>query len=161
MRPLASQPAAFIQHPAAVAVRLCTTSDHDSLGMDLVAHGRGGVCVPSALGYQPGTPLQVRVSVDGSELSYRGLVLWRRSRRRAFELGLAFATADAAFRARMIEQLCHIDAYRQRALARGRSLDFEDAAAEWIDRYSGSFPQIGGCGGSIPWRQTQPAVAVG
>ncbi|MDH3451762.1 MAG: PilZ domain-containing protein [Gammaproteobacteria bacterium] len=161
MKALASESNAFIQHPDAVAARLCITSDHDSLGMDLIAHGQGGVCVPSQLGYQPGTPLQVRVCVSDRELRYHGLVLWRRARRQAFELGLGFATDDAAFRARMVEQLCHIEAYRQRAVAAGRMLDFEGAAREWIARYSSGFPQIGGCCPSIPWRQAQPTVAVG
>lgn len=129
--------------------------------MDVLAHGRGGVCVPSPLGYQPGTPLQVRVSLDGTEMRYHGLVLWRRAGPGAFELGLGFATDDAAFRARMVEQLCHIEAYRQCAVAQGRLLDFEDAAHEWIARYSSRFPQIGGCCASAPWRHAQPAVAVG
>ena len=160
MHVLAGQSDAFIQHPDAVQTRLCVTSDHATLGMDLVAHGHGGVCVPSTLGYQPGTPLQVRVSLEGRELRYHGLVMWRRSRRQAFELGLGFATDDAAFRARMIEQLCHIEAYRQRALAAGRALEFERAAEEWIARYSEEFPQIGGCCDSMPGRQPQPAVAV-
>jgi len=147
------QPHAFIQHPPAVRVRLCVTADQDIPGMDLLAHGRGGVCVPSPLGYQPGTPLQVRVSLDGTEMRYHGLVLWRRAGPGAFELGLGFATDEGAYRARLIEQLCHIEAYRQRAAARGEELDFEVAAARWIARYSGGFPQIGGCRNQLPTDQ--------
>jgi hypothetical protein len=161
MHALASQSNAFIQHPEAIPARLCVTSSHDTLGMDLVAHGQGGVCVPSVLRYQPGTPLQVRVFVGGRELRYEGLVLWRRTCRQGFELGLGFATDDAAFSARMIEQLCHIEAYRQHAIAAGEALDFDRAAEQWIARYSDGFPQIGGCGGSMSSRQTQPVVAVG
>ena len=128
-------------------------ADRHIPGMDMLAHGRGGVCVPSPLGYQPGTPLQVRVRLDGSELRYHGLVLWRRAGGGAFELGLGFATDESAFRARIVEQLCHIEAYRQRALARGETLDFEGAAARWIARYSNGFPQIGGCRGQFPTDQ--------
>ena len=47
MNALATQSNAFIQHPEAIPARLCVTSGHDTLGMDLVAHGQGGVCVPS------------------------------------------------------------------------------------------------------------------
>jgi hypothetical protein len=161
MNALASQSNAFIQHPDTIPARLCVTSGHDTLGMDLIAHGRGGVCVPSVLRYQPGTPLQVRVDVGERELRYDGLVLWRRTRRQRFELGLGFATDAAAFRARMIEQLCYIEAYRRRVMAAGQSLDFERAAEQWIARYSDGFPQIGGCCGSVSSRQTQPGVAVG
>lgn len=150
----------FIQHPDTVAAQLCVTSDHASRGMDLVAHGHGGVCMPSQLGYQPGTPLQVRVCLSGRDLRYHGLVLWRRRRRHAFELGLGFATDAAAYRARMVEQLCHIEAYRQQALADGRTIDFETAARQWIARYSSGFPQIAGCCRSVPGGETQPAVAV-
>ena len=75
MQGLASQSSAFIQHPHAIAARLCVTADRASLGMDLIAHGRGGVSLESPLGYQPGTALQVRVSLGGRELRYQGLVL--------------------------------------------------------------------------------------
>ena len=161
MQALASQSSVFIQHPDTVAAQLCVTSDHASRGMDLVAHGHGGVCMPSQLGYLPGTPLQVRVRLGGRELRYHGLVLWRRVRQQAFELGLGFATDAAAYRARMVEQLCHIEAYRQHAYVDGRPLDFETAAREWIARYSSGFPQIAGCCSSVAGGEAQPAVAVG
>jgi hypothetical protein len=41
----------------------------------------------------------------------------------------------------MVEQLCHIEAYRRRVLQdEGRRLTDEEAAMEWIANYADRFP---------------------
>jgi hypothetical protein len=41
----------------------------------------------------------------------------------------------------MVDQLCHIEAYRKRVLAeQGRKLSSEAAAWEWVARYAAGFP---------------------
>ena len=48
------------------------------------------------------------------------------------------------FAARMVEQVCQIEHYRQQVQrAEGRVLDAETAAREWIKRYAASFPALG------------------
>jgi hypothetical protein len=62
-----------------------------------------------------------------------------------YELGVTFLEAEDAFRARMVEQLGHIEDYR-RSVQRieGRELDMDEAAHEWIEKYAANFPQIDG-----------------
>jgi len=49
---------------------------------------------------------------------------------------------NEAFRMRMFEQVCHIEAYRKEKQSReGRKLSREEAAAEWISSYAAGFPE--------------------
>jgi hypothetical protein len=60
-----------------------------------------------------------------------------------YELGVTFLDAEVAFLARMVEQVCHIEDYRQSVgRIEGRQLTAEEAATEWIERYAGEFPAI-------------------
>ncbi|MEQ8937648.1 MAG: PilZ domain-containing protein, partial [Gammaproteobacteria bacterium] len=46
------------------------------------------------------------------------------------------------FLLRMVEQLCHIEHYRNEiARVEGRELSSEQAAQEWISKYAESFPR--------------------
>jgi hypothetical protein len=57
-------------------------------------------------------------------------------------LGITFHSKSEAFRMRMVEQICHIEVYRKAMYAnQGRCLSHEEAAAEWIARYSKDFPE--------------------
>ena len=50
---------------------------------------------------------------------------------------------DRAFATRMVEQVQHIERYRQEVLrVEGRLLDDDSAALEWITRYAATFPPI-------------------
>ena len=45
------------------------------------------------------------------------------------------------FRARMVEQVCHIEQYKHQVLKKeGRKLSGEEAALEWIQKYAPQFP---------------------
>jgi hypothetical protein len=58
-----------------------------------------------------------------------------------FDLGVAFLNAEDAYRARMVEQICHIESFRRKLISNeGRTLTPEAAAREWIARYADSFP---------------------
>ncbi|WP_366522124.1 hypothetical protein [Candidatus Accumulibacter sp. ACC003] len=50
---------------------------------------------------------------------------------------------DRAFATRMVEQVQHIEHYRQEVLrVEGRELDGDSAALEWITRFAAHFPSI-------------------
>ncbi len=43
--------------------------------------------------------------------------------------------------ARMVEQICHIEQYKNEILkAEGRQLDSKQAALEWIQKFASEFP---------------------
>ena len=149
----------FIEHPRCVPVSLCATSARPFRNVNSASRHNGGIELFSHLGYMPGTALEVRVCIEGQQLCYRGLVVWRRHTEAGYELGLVFASDRDAFRARMVEQLCHIEAWRRRHTGSGIPVEFEMAAAQWIARQSAGFPPLRGCD-SMALDTAQPTVAV-
>jgi len=109
-----------------------------SQGQDL-----GGLRFEALCPVPPGAVLELTISVCGETQTFRGTVHWSRPLGRHFEVGLCFTDPDDAFRARMVEQVCHIEAYRQRRSRRGgRSIGVEQAARTWIRRYAMAFSPL-------------------
>jgi hypothetical protein len=51
-----------------------------------------------------------------------------------------FIESKDAFRIRMVEQICHIEHYKNEIREKeGRLLNGREAALEWINKYAGSF----------------------
>lgn len=92
-----------------------------------------------------GTTVMVSIPSVQQGARLRGKVIWLIQTLRGYVVGLAFFNESEAFRMRMLEQLCHIEAYRSQILAsEGRSLTREQAAIEWISCHAADFP------GSLP-----------
>jgi hypothetical protein len=68
-------------------------------------------------------------------------VAWCRETEHGYELGVEFLDQDDAFRARMVEQICHIETYREQVQqTEHRELSPEQAAHEWISKFAEAFP---------------------
>ena len=92
----------------------------------------------------PGGVVEVRIPSVRPPFAARARVVWCRPGAHGFELGVAFLDAADAFRARMVEQVCHIEAYRQAVYRQeGRDLSGREAAAEWIAKHAADFADIG------------------
>lgn len=125
----------FIRHPVSLPIEACHAP------AEAYCLGVGGLAFRCASGADPGSFLHLRISSVTPEFEIDARVVWCRSREDCVELGVEFLTAEDAFRVRMVEQVCHIENYRQKMHELlGRTLSFEEAAAEWIGRYSAAFP---------------------
>ena len=72
-----------------------------------------------------------------------GIVRWCRKDGTAFLVAVAFQEKSDTFTMRMVEQICHIDNYRQQMkLEHNIELSSEQAAIEWISKYAHEFTQI-------------------
>jgi hypothetical protein len=102
-----------------------------------------GICFEHPHRLAPGTMLDLTFAVCHQRFRFQARVCWIRYRGPGYEVGIAFRGAAERYRARMVEQICHIEAYRE-AVARheGRALSGDVAAAEWISRYAASFPAV-------------------
>ena len=70
-----------------------------------------------------------------------GNVAWCLKRNNRYEVGVQFSDASTLFGVRMVEQVCHIEHYRQDVLlGQGRVLSSEEAAREWVELYAPEFP---------------------
>jgi hypothetical protein len=141
----------FVRHPSAIPIefvvtRRCDTTDKTHLSN--ISNGGFACVVPEALPL--GCDVQLRIPSIWPDYSGHGSVMWCRevnanADQHYFEVGIAFKTQDA-FKTKMVEQLCQIEEYRQRAwLDEGRRIDGEEAAREWIalfaEEFSKSFQQ--------------------
>ena len=72
-----------------------------------------------------------------------GNVVWCEKSDAVYEIGIEFETSRDAFRLRMIEQICHIEHYRNEvSRVEGRILSPQEAANEWISKFADDFPAI-------------------
>jgi hypothetical protein len=136
----------FIRHPIDVPVEIGLGGD---AGPRSACHthdiSMGGLAVRSGLAARPGQEVDICIGCVQPPFQAHARVAWCRPHPLSgYELGVTFLDAEDAFRARMVEQICHIKEYRRSVLrTERRELSVDEAAAEWIARHAADFPQIG------------------
>jgi hypothetical protein len=101
----------------------------------------GGLAFLSTACPSVGEILRIRIAVVDPAFEGRARVAWCRPESGKFLVGVQFLDSTAAFQSRMVQQVCSIENYRKEVLQReGRALTAHAAAAEWIARYAGRFP---------------------
>jgi PilZ domain len=134
----------FIRHPADIPIEV-------SAGDQLVHATRhihnvslGGLAFESDGELEPGIIVEVRIPFVRPMFETKARVVWCSAREGGFELGVAFLDPEDAFRARMVEQVCHIENYKKVVYeTEGRLLTAEQAAMEWMRKYASQFPDPG------------------
>jgi len=120
-----------------------TGEDDDFCDTTITNVGLGGLAFLSS---RPLNVLQrVRVSIPVLDQNFHviGNVAWCEKSDQGYEIGVEFEKRRDAFRLRMVEQICHIEDYRQQVeLLEGRKLDAREAAEEWISRFARDFPAL-------------------
>lgn len=101
----------------------------------------GGLCFHSDQPLAVASRVQLRLPLIDPEFVASGEVVWCRSVVQGFDIGVALSGAQDRYRTRMVEQICHIEAYRRGQAELGRQLSGEQAAGEWIERYGAHFPE--------------------
>lgn len=103
----------------------------------------GGLSFGSKERLAVGTKVKIRIPVVNPPFEAEARVIWCLSRPDRYEAGIEFTSAEDAYTARMVEQICHIEHYRLWVKeVEGRDLDAEGAANEWIGKYAKDFPNI-------------------
>ncbi len=141
--PAAEGPRRFIRHPSGVPLR-CTVHPGEAPSRERLRNiGYAGLCFESERPMQPGQSVRLSIPLPEREFEVDARVTWCRGLQSGsgYEIGVSFQDADTGFTVRMVEQLCHIEAYREQVQREeGRELSSEEAAGEWISRYAGAFP---------------------
>jgi hypothetical protein len=101
----------------------------------------GGLAFAASECPEPGEVLRLRIPTVAPPFEAEARVAWCRPEGERFLVGVEFLDSTAAFQSRMVQQVCSIENYRQEVRRReGRALTPQAAAAEWIGRYAGRFP---------------------
>jgi PilZ domain len=132
----------FIRHPSDVPIEIRCAPDSDYAGRTARNVSFGGLAFLSDAAIEPETIVALRMPCLRPVFEVgTARVAWCRSEGSQYAVGVQFLDAEAAFRVRMVEQVCHIEDYRRDVeVQEGRKLTSEEAAKEWIKRYASSFP---------------------
>lgn len=133
----------FIRHPTEIPVEIrpADGSGHQHRVRNL---SLGGLSFHANDQLTIGSVVNLRITSVEPAFESEARVVWCRPVDHGFDLGVAFLDRDDAYRARMVEQVCHIESYRRALIAReGRTLTPEAAAREWIARFAETFPDPG------------------
>ena len=82
-----------------------------------------------------GQLIEISIFSPRNNLQAKSIVKWQKysSPEGKYRVGVMFINRQEGFRARMIEQICHIDVYRQRKMQEEkREIPYNEAAFEWI-----------------------------
>lgn len=132
----------YIRHPTAIPVQL-SPGARESTHVNARNLSAGGLCFLTDEPVKPGTKVEFRIPLVQPEYLGSGVVMWSHEHRpKGYEVGIKFTSDDEFFRARMVEQVCCIEDYRQRVSLKGRHLSSEEAALEWIVKYAAEFDNV-------------------
>ncbi len=131
----------FVRHPVSVPLEYVVLPEggnrRDQVSRDL---SRNGISFPCTAPPPVGARLLIRIRVGGVVFEVEGRVVRIAREERGWLVGVAFDSTRAWYRARMVEQICHIEAWRKSQEEKGRRLTFSQAAEEWIRKKASSFP---------------------
>lgn len=132
----------FIRHPVNIPIEAIPIKNTSALSNGN-AHslGIGGLAFSSDLRLKPGTIVQIKIRHALVEFVTEARVVWCQVQYQSTDLGVEFLDREDAFTARMVEQICHIENYRQSiSHAEGRNLTEQQAAEEWVSKFAANFP---------------------
>lgn len=131
----------FIRHPSSIPISCAVQGGPSGLPQQLENISEGGVCFHSEEALDPGLQVRLTIPVHGRDFHAEGVVTWCQSEEKGYQVGVRFNDSATAYTVRMVEQVCHIEDYRQQAAQReGRHLTAAEAASEWVIRYAEKFP---------------------
>lgn len=148
----ATQPRGYIRHPCSIPIRLQASTAAEPATEAVAAEGsriglgqnvsRGGICCIADRRFRRGQTLKLEIDAVQPAFATEARVIWCEAVGAGrYEVGCSFLRPEDAYAARMVEQICHIEDYRQRVQAQqGRQISAEEAAREWIALYARGFP---------------------
>lgn len=133
----------YIRHPSSIPLEVKIV-DQATTQQDVLSNvSMGGLCFCSREPVDPGAHIAIRIPALGDGIEVTGRVVWCHHSGQWYDVGVAFTDSQEAFRTRMVEQICHIERYKEEVQRREqRELSSAEAAAEWISKFAGSFPRV-------------------
>jgi len=135
----------FIHHPSAFPLsykklwfNFNKEKNHHSEGEQTI-----GLCFRSEKYVKPGTKIEISIPLRGEVQTFRGKIVLVRNMNDHFEIGI-WLTHEDVHRARVVEQICHIETYlRTKRHQDGPFINDERIAEEWVSKYAAAFPSAG------------------
>ncbi len=134
----------FMRHPADIPVACRREGRRQQSESELRNISFGGLAFVSDECYCEGDIVHIEFPSLPVHTRIRGEIVWceriEDSDNGQYVSGLRFLEKSEHFRARLVEQICHIESYRLAQRRAGRDLSPHVAAEEWISRNADKFP---------------------
>ena len=131
----------FIRHTVDVPLEVEELASSEARRGHSVNVSSGGLAFESSSCPRVGDLIRLRIPTVTPVFEAAARVAWCRQEDGSYLVGVQFVDAAAAFRSRMVQQVCSIENYRKEVLEQeGRKLSTQEAASEWIEKYAGRFP---------------------
>ncbi len=129
--------------PIKVTLDWADNEDDETADQTITNVSLGGLAFVSAKPIKVLERVRICIPVLDRDNYLVGNVVWCEKSGSGYEIGVEFESSRDVYRLRMIEQICHIEHYRNEvARIEGRKLTAQEAAQEWIAKYAGDFPAI-------------------
>lgn len=133
----------FIRHPSDISIEVQLADVAVSAQEYLSNISLGGVSFKSKVFLDIGRIIYVTIPLVKPVFKAKGCVVWCTFQGEYFDVGVEFIDVSDAFKARMVEQVCHIEQYKKEVYEKeGRVLTGTEAALEWIAKYADRFPAV-------------------
>jgi Tfp pilus assembly protein PilZ len=138
----------FIRHPSSIPVQLITQgddADQSTMGINTLSNvSFGGVSCLCSDPVEKGSTVKMTVECIDPSFEIEGKVVWSKPKDGMNEVGVEFVVSkEKLFLLRMVEQICHIEHYRNELIHNeGREISSELAAKEWIEAHAENFPAM-------------------
>jgi Tfp pilus assembly protein PilZ len=133
----------FIRHPSDIPIECQVDQPQSCHARQLQDVSYGGLAFAARKPLEIGAEIKVRIPGIEPAFEVIGQVAWCRKKKREYVVGVQFLDQDDSYRARMVEQVCHIEHYKAEVREKeGRQLSGEQAAEEWIIKYAKDFPSL-------------------
>jgi hypothetical protein len=131
----------FIRHPTDIPIEVLQgTREGDAQPLRDVSHGGLSFRYPQPVAV--GHIIRMRIALTQPVFETDARVIWCQAEGAAWQVGVEFLDPQDRFRARMVEQVCHIEQYRrEQSDHAGRQLTSHEAALEWIEKFASVFPR--------------------
>lgn len=144
VKPVRDAQTGFIHHPSGFPIdfkRIWFANQAESLTNE---PGNIGVIFESEKYIKPGVTLEITIPLRHKTEKFRGKVVLVKNYGDHYEIGLWFSCRADASRARIVEQICHIEAYIQEKKYRDGpyALNRDRMAQEWITNNASNVPSL-------------------
>ena len=130
----------FVSHPRDLPLDITLIEDQPFPQITEDRAGFVGITYVTLRPFDNGRSVRITLEEIDPNFCVSGRIAWCTKETDGYHIAIEFPTKEECYCVRMIEQLSQIEHYRRQAKIEGRRLNYNEAAAEWIQKFAASFP---------------------
>lgn len=130
----------FVPHPKDLPLEITLIEDQPFPHMDEEKAGFVGITYFTPYYFENGCSVKITLEEIDPNFCVSGRIAWCNKEVNGYAIAIEFPTKEERYCVRMVEQLSQIENYRRQAKVEGRRLNYNEAAAEWIQKFAANFP---------------------